>query len=263
MITGKVKFLERSFALPNAGASASTSDGTNATYLLSEAPDQWQSLASASEISINFPTKTVDRIIIRNHNLLNFEISSAPFKNITNIRNERIETIAEQNLRDKTSYYAFDPIDIDSLIIKNTGGAQGNALRTFIQQIIVTQELGTLSGYPELGAFAFSSNEVKYKVKGGSSHITKQRRTLDRWSVSFKNYINSDDIALARTIHERDFPTLVWACGGNEDQFRYPYEGVRLEDFYALQTTGNFGVKQDKGSYQGVMRATLNFTESV
>ena len=281
MITDAMKFFERSQALNSGGATAtatypidsvdSPSGGVSISNILSENKTSlWQSTTpdSVETITINLIRPvSIDRLILVRHNFQNFQIFASHkgdrviLSNLTDIYNEELNDGIVFNNSLDTSYFAFDETMVDEIkiVVTDTFGTQPNK---FLQQAIITKEIGTFEGFPVVSSVNFSNNESNVKVKAGQSYVNKQLRTLANVSLDFKNYVKSEDIELASDLFERDQDFLFWASGGYKN-FSYKINGFRLQDFFRVQTVGNFKNGYSNGSYNGVMLAQLILTESI
>ena len=131
-----------------------------------------------------------------------------------------------------------------------------------VKEVILTNSIGELKGYPEIKQFPFTQNETSVVTKDGRFFINKQRGTVKRIDLTGKNYTQIDDIYLLEELFERDFPFLVWINGGHQ-HFRFPIPGFRSRDIYKMQTRGDFRVGLSKGSYRGLINFRMSLVESI
>ena len=268
MITGRIKFLKQSVArFANAG-SITADDGTDASVLLNERGEEsWVSTVSDGSnvtISVSFGSSFVNRIMIVGHNVRDFTITGE-FSGITDINNNTIPdgNIAVTGNTLDTSYFAFDPQPNLSTFDINLGNTIVAGENKTIRRIIVAEEIGTYKGFPVIKQISFNLNSRDVKSKGGPQLITKQRRVLKKIPLQFRNYTQIEDIALTDQLHLSQSPFLIWPCGGDEKQFRYPISGYRLQDIYKVQTKGDFRTSFKDGSYRQLISATINFVEAI
>ena len=245
-----------------------------------------------TKIRIDFHSATISRIILIGKDFNQFEIRgnnrTAIFKNFRQTDNaysydflkgekkfyyspasywKYSAGIAPFNgvtiLSDKSSvgYFYFDPIRLSNIeIIPNF---QRNTKDFELTKVILTNEIGTFEGFPNIGGMAFSNNAITYKSKAGGRLTTKQNRTLDKISLNCRNYNKPNDIRLLHTLHNSQDSFYLWPCGGNEKQFRFLQEGYRLQDFYHVQTSGGLSVRYNAGNYRSVMDAKLSFSQVI
>lgn len=263
MINGHIKFFEKNLASVQEGASANASDGTEADRLIAENNETfWQSLGRAGEVTIeiNLPPARANRIILLDHNLANFSISGE-FTNLTDIKNEELSSIDIQANREKTSYFAFDQERLTSLTL-NLGNTINPGEFKRIGRLILCNEFTTLEGWPEM-RISFNDNARKFKSKAGELQVSKQRRTMERLSLAFKNYTKLADIEAVQELHRLDDSVLIWPCGGREDFFRFQQEGFRLQDIYKVKSMGQLPIMLDKGSYSSLLDTRITFYEVI
>ena len=263
MITGRVKILERNLASVQEGARATASDGTDGNNLIAENNETvWQSLARTGtvEITINLPPTRANRIILLDHNLSSFAVSGT-FNNLTNIANAPMGAIdLVQNTR-QTSYFAFDQINVTSITLTLRDTISPGEFKR-IGRFILCQEFGTFEGWPVISP-SFNDNARRFKSKAGEILISKQRRTLDKISLIFKNYTKLNDIDLIQRLHRYDQPVLIWPSGGREEQFRFAQEGFRNKDLYKVKSMGSLPIRLDKGSYSSLLDSRISFSEVI
>ena len=306
MITGRIKILRRSYAIPKRGGYSNAIVTTAPFYydkdqisktLLPETllNEDFNSdkivFKPQTNIRIDFPSAIISRIILIGKDFNQFEIRgnnrTAIFKNFRQTDNaysydflkgekkfyyspasywKHSAGIAPFNgavtiLSDKSSvgYFYFDPIRLSNIeIIPNF---RKNTKDFELTKVLLTNEIGTFAGYPEIGQLSFDDNSRIYKSKAGGSFITKQNRTLDALSLNLKNYNKVEDIELLHKLQQSQDSFYVWLCGGDESQFRFLQEGFRLEDIYHVQTNKSLKVRYKSGMYKGVIDAKISFTE--
>ena len=268
MIKDRIKFFKRSIALVSEGAEATSDDGTDPTVILNEdGEESWVSPVddgSQVTISVSFPQGVVNRILLVDHNIANFRIVG-DFEGTTDINNNNIPdgAIDVVNNNKKTSYFAFNEKPNLANIQLELGETFPSGINKRIGRIIICEELGTFKGYPVIREINFSQNSRNVKSKGGPELITKQNRTLKRIPLQFRNYTEIDDIQLVESLFLSQTPFLIWPCGGNESQFKFPITGYRLQDIYKVQTKGDFRTSFKDGSYEQLISATATFAETV
>lgn len=239
---GGVSFFDKSLCLFKDGATATATSntaarnfplGTNKYY-------QWESAGSddstTETISISLPSvKSVSRIFVLGHNLKDFSITSpdGSFTNVTSLDGEGITGISETSYSRNMAYYEFDSIDLDqiSLVMNTTQSADDEKT---VNQIILTNEIGSLKGFPAITNVTIDKNLIKDKTITGRSIIEKGFEVAD-FSMRLTNYPYQSDIDILDLLHERENPFLVWLCGGKPDNFRIKQRGWRLEDVYQMQ----------------------------
>lgn len=271
MITDRMKFFERSltrFTL-GVGASATSGEASARNVLTENRLTNWESFGSddtrEETITITFPSPVrANRLLLINHNLREFSISlsaSTPITSFSNIRKQTVNSISETNNLLDTGYWSFDEAAVTSITIRGRRTIVPNAQK-FIFQVVLTTELFTFSGWPEILKFPFSNNETKVKTKGGRFFINKQERVLEPLKMNFRGYTYIEDVNFVSTLFDRDNPFLFWPSGGYQ-QFRYPVEGWRLRDIYTMQTIGKYSSGLARGSYSGLINTQITLAESI
>ena len=257
-----IKFFNQSFLsfdqslLSGGGISVTTSDGSNPGPLLTEGRSAWQALGlGAVEIDILLPRATVDNFILRNHNLSNYTVE---FR----LAGTVVSTISKEKSTDLLDRFFFPKIVVDEIKISITQVRNPTIDRAQIGQIIPTLLIASLVGYPEISDIIFSPNPQTIKAKGQGILVTKQVYILRSLSLKFKSYIHPQDIRVIENLYKNPNPFLIWPCGGDENQFRYLYEGIRLVDIYKVQTVGDLR-KRTSTNYRGLIDAVAKFSEHI
>ena len=261
MITGKIKFFEENQISINTGARAVDGDGNPANELLSDSNEtRWTGTTTRPLISIIINKAfRANRIIVIDSNADALLIND--FRGRLTLRGP----VRGEGTKYNTDYFDFDEQEFqegDVIGIQFSDGTVDQKPAT-IKKIIMTTEIGTLEGWPQISSLRFSDNAKVFKSKSGQRLISKQQRTLENLTLSFKNYTKQNDIELVHTLHRREDPLLIWPSGGREEQFRYIQEGLRNQDIYRVQSSGRVDVRLNKGSYSSLMDSSLTFHESI
>ena len=261
MITGRVKFFEENQISINTGARAVDGDGNSINELLSESNEtRWTGTTARPLISIIINKAfRANRIIVIDSNADAILIND--FRTRLTLRGP----VRGEGIKYNTDYFDFDEQEFskgDVIGIQFSDGTVDKKPAT-IKKIIMTTEIGTLEGYPVISRLQFSDNARVFKSKAGQRLISKQQRTLENLTLSFKNYVNPNDIELMHQLHRREDPLLIWPSGGKESQFRYLQEGIRNQDIYRVQSAGQIGMRLKDGSYYSVMDSRITFHESI
>lgn len=286
MITGAMKFFKRQVVRADNNYQATATHGVGHYPALIDEDYRTtgfiESISSQNQDSINvnitylagveIPEK-ISRIILLDHNLKKFrfwgfnasplvgtDIDNAPFQ--SQILGANSNNAVEVSGNDKTiSYFEFPETTFRKhFTIQAFETIVPGELRK-IGKVILTNEIGTLIGYPEPGQMSFNPNSRTFKSKAGGAFITKQKETLSL-GLNFRNYTYEDDIELMHKLNVMDEDFLMWPCGGREENFRYPMKGFRVNDIYKVNTTRPIRTQYLRGSYAGLINATMDFQET-
>jgi len=272
-ITGGVKILDRNLALLKDGSTASaSSNDTAAKYLLSNNKYvRWESSGSndvtTETLTINLSkTRTLDRLFILDHNFKNYSITyndGTEFTNVSNLDVDLAGGITETGYSKSTTYYKFDAVSVDSVVISVDTTQVANAQK-FLREFIATIELGTLAGFPRVQNVKHDRNIREDEVISGRKIIQKGYETTS-FNMDFKTYPIQADINLLETIHLKEDSFLVWLCGGRygTDHFTIEQRGWRIGDVYNMQIRKALGADYAKSIYQNGVDTKVNFIEVV
>ena len=253
-VTGAIKFFKRPVTLANDRASVSLDSAKNLLsfndlyYFENEGPASFTIFFSRSS--------TINRLLFVDTNAVSIRVS-----NIENaVDQDMMGVTYPYKTRDKTSYFEFDPVTLNSLDITLIPPA-GEQL--YCRQILAMEEIGTLEGYPRVSTFNLTNNEIKNKTNTGLIHITKQSKILQLFSLTLKAHPSQHDVTLLEGLYRQSESFLLWPCGGSngERYFNVNQEGWRLEDIYNVQTTGTTSRRWNKNFHKGGVNSRVKFVE--
>lgn len=249
MISGGVKFFHRSKCLAQDGATviASSGNASAARALDRNTFTYWRTSGSTDastetfELSFTEPM-AIDRIILADHNFKSFSIQydvSGVWTDFTSVVGIDGSTgnILETAFTNDTAYYEFDEVTTGKLLLSVTE-AQVVDAQKYLNQFIVTTEIGTLQGYPVIKNTELSRNLRSQKMLSGRT-LTMKSDEYFKVDLEFKNYPASlsDDIDLIFSLHDMEDNFLVWLCGGRygSTYFKKQLRGHRLRDIFPMQ----------------------------
>lgn len=267
-VTGGIKFFEGIYNLLKDGASVVASSGTaRADFILGRNPlVLWKSDTGSDvtteTLTITLPAAvTVDRVFLRNHNFKNYTIkydddTSGGFSDFSSVVGINGTTygggIAETTFAYDTSYYEVAPVTVRRLqIVVNT--TQVVNAKKILGQVILTEEIATLSGYPSAKP-ALDRNKRTSRTVGGRTNITRGLDTFEAM-IRFQNYPTRDeylaDVEAAFALNYRDTPFLVWPCGGRtgSNYFKHTSPGWELRDIALVNVTNELSSEYQRNIY--------------
>lgn len=271
MISGGIKFFEKSKCLLKDGASivASSADAA-ADYVLSmNRYYRWDSIGSDDStpetLTITLPeAATFSRLFIVDHNLKEFDVTygsgASSFANVVGI-DGATTGIDEAAFAQNTAYYEFDAVTTDQINITALKTQTANQEK-YITLVTVTNEIGTLVGYPSVQP-TLDFNERRSQVQSGK-YITQKNYEVFAAKIAME-YTEQDDIDVFATLYEMQDPFLVWLCGGKygTGKFSVRFKNWRLQDLYQAQTYGNMQARFRSDVYTSSPITTLTMAEEV
>lgn len=261
-ITGGIKFFKQSKIL-DATASAPISGDASVTALLdSNTETFYRSIGSSDavteEIEITFAEdKVIDRIFVANFNGKDFNIMYdvagvwTHFSNVIDINGSQ-SNITETAYANNTYYGEFDSVTTGKIRIQILKTQVANEEK-FINQVVVTQEIATLVGFPEIKDVTLNRQLRVKKTISGKASVQKSLESFN-FGLTFKDYPSTDvyniDIDAMLELNDSEDPFITWLCGGRFETkfFKYALPGFRLKDIvqtqvsspYKLNYTGNY-----------------------
>lgn len=276
-ITGGIKFFEKSKCLliNEASCVASTGDVVEDFILDNNRISYWNSVgsddATVETLTITFNEASISRLFLVDHNFKQYTAqywngsSYADFGNVTGIGGALVGGISETTFSQNTSYYEFDAVTTTRIQITITSTQTANQDKV-LNQVIVTNELGTFDGYPDVDKLKLDRNLSKTKMLSGKSRIIYGYESVS-FSLKFSKYPSSlsDDLDLVFTLWDEKEPILVWLCGGRygSTYFRYQVRGFRLQDVYQVKISNSMPVGYYKNIYNSQLEMGVQFEEHV
>lgn len=260
-ITGHAKFFKKSKCLEKDGATASASSGNSgaSNILNPNTETYWVSSGSndltTETIEIEFASALISRILLLDHNFETFDIQYdssgtwTDFASVVGIGGS-LASISESTFSENGAYYEFDSVTTTKIRIRCSTTQVADAEK-FLSQVIVTEEYGTLLGWPKIKSTEFDRNIRKIETLSGYLSVQKSLE-IPAFDISFEDYPASSDynadFDLMVSLHLLEVPFLVWLCGGRSGSpyFKYTLRGWRLIDVYQMQV-----IKPLKFGYMG------------
>lgn len=242
-MSGGVSFYEKSKALFADGATAAASSA-NAFANLAIGTNKYFKWVSSGSDDLTTETYTItlpaavaiSRIFLVGHNFKQFQIKygvGTDFTGVTGLDDYSGSSISETTFARDTAYYEFDEVTTDTIILTVDKTQTADAEKEIIQ-VIATNEIGTLEGFPTVNGVKLDRNTFKDKATSGRLHVQRGYENAS-FNMRLSTYPIQDDIDILDTLHAKNEPFLVWLNGGKPDQFRFTQRGWRLQDIYQMQ----------------------------
>jgi len=275
-LTDGISFFKRNKALFEDGSAATASTGdTEASLIIGTNKFfKWSSVGSddttVETITITLDEASViDRIFLADHNWKEFTVkydSGTEFTTVVGIDGALGGGIAETAFVRDTAYYEFDSVTVTTIEITITKTQTVDAEKTLVQ-LIATEELGTLTGFPKNNGVTLDRNEKSEDAVSGRMHVEKGYESA-RMDLVLKTYASGTvdatgqaDIDLLDSLHDSDIKFIVWANGGVPSNFRFEQRGWRLKDVYQMQTVRGTKNAYDKNVYVMGVNQRYSFVE--
>ena len=211
---------------------------------------------------------TIARIVLADVNWKEFTVKfdgGPDFTTVVGLDGALGGGIAETAFVRDTAYYEFDAVTATTIEITITKTQVANEDKTLVL-FIATEELGTLTGFPNNKGVTLSRNESSEKAISGRFSIEKSYESAS-FELTLKAYavrtdvIGQADIDLLDSLHDMNIALIVWANGGVPDNFRVEQRGWRLKDIYHMQTIRGTRNAYSKNVYTLGVDQKYNFVE--
>lgn len=277
MISGAIKFFDRSKCLVQDDTTIVASSGTDAAErCLDRNPiSYWRSVSSDDTVletlEVSFSeSMTFDRLFLQDHNFKEYTVQYfngsiyVDFTNVVGIDGSTSGIDETAYARD-TSYYEFDEVSSTKILISVLKTQVVNAQK-YLNQVIVTSELGTLQGYPLIKGTEISRNLRVDKTLSGRASVNKDDDFF-KVQLDFKDYPASlsNDIDLIFSLHDFESTFLIWLCGGKTGSnfFRKQMRGYRLRDVISVQMIQSLKPIYSDNVYVNSVNFSAAFQEAI
>jgi hypothetical protein len=278
MISGGIKFFDRSKCLLNDNSTITATSGSAAADRMIDRNlySYWQSVGSNDTVTetviVTMPTPTaITRILLVDHNFKAFTLkwdnagAWAQFSGVVGLDGALGGGITESAFVDNTAYYEFAQVTTTKIQLTVTSTQVANSEKR-INQIIATTELGTLSGYPDVDALELSRKLRTNETLSGRLFVAKADESMSV-NLKFAKYPArapyGSDIDLMFALDDREVDFLIWLCGGKRGSaaFTYQLRGWRLKDVYPVQVSKAIKPDYEKNIYVNTINMTMSFAE--
>lgn len=273
---GGIKIFETNKALYKDGASVTVSTGSaSKNYMLDRNPfTVWRSVGSndstTETITITLPSLMyIDRLALIGHNFKDFDIQWQTFivgtwNDFTSVvgLDGSLGSINHTTYDKSVAYYEFDSVQTQSIRIR-ADKTQIVDAEKYLNSVIVTTIIGTMSGFPIVQPLARRNSKVQDMLSGRKS-VSKSIETFS-CAIDFAGYPTAytADLQLMYTLTDRDEPFQVWVCGGNfgSPYFGHTLRGFRLQDFITMHVTADPEQSYQNNIYIGPIEASFVLEE--
>ncbi|MCA9313158.1 discoidin domain-containing protein [Candidatus Saccharibacteria bacterium] len=223
---------------------------------------RWQTTgsndAANTQIDIDFgEERDIDRIILVLHNFDSYTIqyyNGSTYTDFSTAINVSSGTAT-------TTEHSFNSVTTQLIRIIITA-TQVTDDDKDLAQLIITESIGQLTGWPQIKKPEYSFNKSEVKMLSGKSFISRQRGNFSM-SMSVVNYNVDADIAIFEEIYQSIFGVLVWANAGDNTQFARNNLGFREQDIFLMLPTDEYRPEHYKYCYQLGIKFDIKFTEVV
>lgn len=261
MITGGIKFFEKNLIKKSAEIKVSSGDVVKNQMVNDDRRQVWRAgrkFSESEEIIILIDGEvSFDRLILINHNFKTYEIEYYVDTWVSLFRGDGFvgDTLYIEKSLSNVSKIRLTVQDI-----------QEGKDEAFLGQILLTNEIGTLKGYPKMNSISLSKNMNRKQMLSGRWKIDKRGAEVFATSLTFRDYPAElkEDIDLVFKLWDRD-EFYIWPCGGRSgrEYFSYTLRGFRLQDIYRVQISNNINESYSKNIYTAGVNLSVNMYEVV
>lgn len=278
-IGGGVKFFSRSKCLFVDDTTISVTSGADGSrYCLDRNPISfWRSVGSndltTETIEITFDgSKTIDRLFLVDINWKAFTVkyfsggSYVHFASVLGFGGS-VTNITETVFSGDTAYYEFTPVTTTKIQIVITTTQTANQEK-YASQIIATEELGTLVGFPNIKGTEIDRNLRKQEMLSGKQLVQKSEESF-KVELDFQDYPSTStyhaDIDLMYALHGLEDNFLIWLCGGRRGStyFGNQLKGYRPKDIFNVQLTSPLKPVYTRNGFKNQVNLSAKFEEAV
>lgn len=257
-----VKFIDMSYADIETTSVLTVSSGSTLLDRLRDRrfQTQWSSIGSNDTITetltVDFgTTKFIDYIQLLNFNwkefTIKYDVASIP----TDFSVPINETV---NTDENKIYNNFTGVNTTKVYITITKTIIANKQKA-IGELIISQVLGTLIGYPDAN-LKIDKNKIIKKMLRGRIKVVDRDET-ESIELAFKTYPVDADMILIESLWVRTNPFYILLSGNAESDFTYLRRGWRNQDIKLVAITGDYDPNYYKNLYFSGVEFKINFQE--
>lgn len=278
-INGAIKFFNRNQALEVDGSTITSTSAAAPEFALDRNPLTYLRSVGSNDVTtetivVIFPSSvTFNRLLFLDHNWKQFTVKYdvagvwTNFTSVVGLDGSLGGGISETTFADNTAYYEVASVSSTKIQIIVTSTQVANAEK-YVSQIIVTDELGTLQGFPTVQGLTFSRSSRETRTLSGRAVVQKSGKTF-AVGLNFITYPTSTnyqaDLELMFSLFDRDDNFLIWLCGGRRGStyFKYAPPGWRLKDCFEVQVIGDLSPEFLENVYINPLNLQIGFQEAV
>ena len=172
-----------------------------------------------------------------------------------------LTVISETTNTEVTNAYSFTSVQTNKIKIIITGCQVVDADKV-LRQLIVTELIGQLAGWPIIKTPTVSTNKTINKSLSGKVYVSEGVGAFS-CQLEVTNWNSDADMTIMEEIYDKGEGVLVWLCGGDETQFSTIRHGYRLEDIYFMRPTNEYRPEFYKGLYQTGIKFKMKLQEAI
>ena len=215
--------------------------------------------ADNTTVTVQFGnTVDIDCIALISHNLKAYTLKYWNGSAYTNFST----TIAETTNTATTKFHQFTSVATTAIQLIITGTMTANDDK-FLAQMIATELIGQLNGWPVIKDPIHSRMRKRVKTISGKESIREQ---IGNFSCDIEVKITSDstDLGIVEDLFESNEGFYVWLCGGDATQYRVDgLKGYRLEDWFLVKCANEYTPAFYKGLYQAGLPIKMDLQEVI
>jgi hypothetical protein len=264
-MAGQILFFEKNkadFSYGSVTASASEGNEFAPNVLNRNNTTAWLTTgsldANETTLTINLgDPKSISDIILIKHNFKAFTIrwwDGDQFQDFNTPINET-ENVLESN------YFEVSAVETTQIQV-TIFGTQIPDSDKHLFQLILTEKIGRLEGWPAISKPVLSKNRKQTEMLSGKTNIFENVGNFS-CILQFKRFSSDADLSLIEELHSRIEGFLFWPCGGNENQFRTVRQGYRMQDIFLMRPSDEYSPEYDSGFYKGTISQDLKLEEVI
>lgn len=141
-------------------------------------------------------------------------------------------------------------------------GAQTVDADKVLRQLIATEQEDQFNGWFQIKKPTIGLNKKRATMLSGKANVVD---SIGKFSCTLevKDLTDDDDLTLLETIFFKRRGSLIWLCGGDEEQFSSIRIGYRKEDIYLVRPINEWTPEFYKSLYSAGIKAVMQLEESI
>ena len=214
--------------------------------------------AGTTTIDINMGSSfAIDTIMLIGNNWKSYTITyfdGATYSAFPTAISETTNT-AENNRHQ----FASTSCQLIKIIINETQVADADKI---LKQLIITEELGQLDGWPMIKKPTHSTNKRRSKMLSGKTNLVESVGAFS-CELSVENWKSDSDLIIIENIYSSFDGVLVQLNGFDEDQFSSKRIGYRNQDCYLMKPSDSYTPEWASGLYTTGLKIKIKLEEVI
>lgn len=206
--------------------------------------------------------RDIDSIFFLGHNLKDYSVeywTGLTWSLVT--LQEDNSTVAPTNDTNSSSFYYINKVNTDKIRITINGTQTADADKR-IQQLVTTERIGKLDGWPVIRRPQVETNKRRTKMLSGKTRLVESLEAFS-CTLDVRNWNKQNDIDILELIYFIRDGVLIWINSNKPEQFALDLKGYRKEDLFLVRPRDSWRPELVEGLYKTGIKASVPLVEVI